>query len=156
MNQKKLISILLASLLIVTTSAFVWYVASERNRSLITNYEECAAAGYPILESYPEQCRIPDGKTFTRTTGTTSESITVSGTLVCLPHKDMDSPHTMECAIGIQTDDTTYYGITSDPYDSSLSEVRRKVEITGTLRADSRSQYNSSGIITVTSHTFVD
>ena len=32
----------------------------------ISNYEECAAAGYPIMESYPEQCATPDGRTFTR------------------------------------------------------------------------------------------
>jgi hypothetical protein len=32
----------------------------------ISNFEECAAAGYPIMESYPEQCRTPDGRTFVR------------------------------------------------------------------------------------------
>jgi hypothetical protein len=33
----------------------------------ITNYEECAAAGNPIMESYPEKCRDPvSGITFTR------------------------------------------------------------------------------------------
>jgi len=31
----------------------------------ITNFEECANAGYPIMESYPRQCRTPDGQTFT-------------------------------------------------------------------------------------------
>jgi eight-cysteine-cluster-containing protein len=30
----------------------------------ITTYAECAAAGYPILESYPSQCKTPDGRTF--------------------------------------------------------------------------------------------
>ena len=32
----------------------------------IDNFEECAAAGYPIAESYPEQCFTPDGRSFTR------------------------------------------------------------------------------------------
>lgn len=32
----------------------------------ITNYEECAAAGFPILETYPEQCKTLDGRTFVR------------------------------------------------------------------------------------------
>jgi hypothetical protein len=32
----------------------------------ITSFEECAAAGFPIMESYPEQCRTPDGKHFVR------------------------------------------------------------------------------------------
>jgi hypothetical protein len=29
------------------------------------NFEECEAAGYPILESYPRQCRVDDTLTFT-------------------------------------------------------------------------------------------
>jgi hypothetical protein len=32
----------------------------------IRNFEECAAAGYPVMESYPEQCRTPDGRLFVR------------------------------------------------------------------------------------------
>ncbi len=41
---------------------------SEKKQAcvLITNYEECVDAGYPVLESYPEQCKTPDGKTFVR------------------------------------------------------------------------------------------
>lgn len=30
----------------------------------ITNFLECARAGYPVLESYPRQCKTPDGRTF--------------------------------------------------------------------------------------------
>jgi hypothetical protein len=33
---------------------------------VITNFEECAAAGNPVMESYPEQCMTPDGRSFTR------------------------------------------------------------------------------------------
>lgn len=32
----------------------------------IDSFEDCAAAGYPIMESYPEQCATPDGRSFTR------------------------------------------------------------------------------------------
>ena len=32
--------------------------------STITNFEECIAAGNPAMESYPRQCRTPDGKHF--------------------------------------------------------------------------------------------
>lgn len=34
--------------------------------AVVTNFEECKNAGYPILESYPEQCRTPDGELFVR------------------------------------------------------------------------------------------
>jgi hypothetical protein len=30
----------------------------------IRNFEECVAAGYPVMESYPRQCRVPGGPTF--------------------------------------------------------------------------------------------
>ena len=32
--------------------------------SLITNFAECAKAGYPVMESYPRQCRVPGGELF--------------------------------------------------------------------------------------------
>lgn len=32
----------------------------------ISSFEECKAAGYPIMESYPEQCRTKGGKMFVR------------------------------------------------------------------------------------------
>lgn len=30
----------------------------------ITNFQECMDAGYPIMESYPRQCRTPEGQNF--------------------------------------------------------------------------------------------
>ena len=33
----------------------------------ISSFEECAAAGYPVMESYPERCTAPGVGTFTRT-----------------------------------------------------------------------------------------
>lgn len=32
----------------------------------INSFQSCADAGYPIMESYPEKCRTPDGLTFTK------------------------------------------------------------------------------------------
>jgi hypothetical protein len=31
---------------------------------VIGSFAECAAAGYPVMESYPRQCRVPGGQTF--------------------------------------------------------------------------------------------
>jgi hypothetical protein len=41
-------------------------VAPEPVVSTITTFEECKNAGYPIMESYPEQCRTPEGQNFVR------------------------------------------------------------------------------------------
>lgn len=45
-----------------------WRMSREDLRPIadINSFEECAAAGYPILETYPEQCKTPDGRTFTK------------------------------------------------------------------------------------------
>jgi hypothetical protein len=35
----------------------------------ITTFESCVAAGHPVLESQPRQCRTPDGRSFVETPG---------------------------------------------------------------------------------------
>ena len=35
----------------------------------ISSFEECIAKGYPVLESYPRQCKTPDGETFVEDIG---------------------------------------------------------------------------------------
>ena len=33
----------------------------------INNFDGCEKAGYPVMESYPRQCKTPDDRTFTET-----------------------------------------------------------------------------------------
>lgn len=35
----------------------------------VINFESCVARGYPVLESYPAQCRTPDGRVFLQEIG---------------------------------------------------------------------------------------
>lgn len=42
-----------------------------------TNFEECIAQGNPVMESYPRQCRTPDGKLFVENIGNVLEKIDV-------------------------------------------------------------------------------
>lgn len=65
-NQKILISIVV---LIILAILMFWAYKSQNNISdnqalSITNFEECKQAGYPIMESYPEQCRTTSGELF--------------------------------------------------------------------------------------------
>jgi hypothetical protein len=158
MNQKIAVSISVILVIITFIGTIIYTTVAMPTNKAIASYEECAAAGYPILDSYPEQCRAPGGKTYARKidNADTKTTTTITGTTVCLPHKNVDGPHTMECALGIKTDDGTYYSIGTDPYDVKLSETDRKVEVTGTLKTDNESKYNSRGTITVTSYTFRD
>lgn len=38
--------------------------ACDANQNQINSFEECAKARYPLMESYPRQCKTSDGKTF--------------------------------------------------------------------------------------------
>lgn len=61
------------------------------------------------METYPEQCRTPDGRSFTRVTPQDSPSdVTLTGTYTCLPKKDTGGPVTLECAFGLQKDGEYY------------------------------------------------
>ena len=37
---------------------------SKSDASTISNFQQCVDAGYPIMESYPEQCMTADGQVF--------------------------------------------------------------------------------------------
>lgn len=47
---------------------FSW-LSQQQRIARISSFEECAEAGFPILESYPPQCRTSDGKRFTQNIG---------------------------------------------------------------------------------------
>lgn len=64
--MKLIRSILVAVILIAVLAAGYYVLRSQMQKTTITTFEECAAAGYPVQESYPEICRTPDGQSFTR------------------------------------------------------------------------------------------
>ena len=40
-------------------------IGRKEDPLVVRSFEECAQAGYPIMESFPRQCRTPYGDTFT-------------------------------------------------------------------------------------------
>jgi len=59
--NKTLIALALVAVLIVVGLLIV-----QDNKKLeITSFEECVAAGNPVMLSYPPRCKTADGKTFT-------------------------------------------------------------------------------------------
>lgn len=48
----------------VTAGYYVFQ--SQSAKTDINNFDDCAAAGYPIQESYPARCVTPDGQSFTQ------------------------------------------------------------------------------------------
>jgi hypothetical protein len=54
-----LVLAIIAALLLLLSN-----MAKDQRVAAIDSYAECAAAGYPIMESYPTQCMTPDGRNF--------------------------------------------------------------------------------------------
>jgi hypothetical protein len=53
-------------LTVITLAILVTFVWCQIQSQLgaIVDFESCAAAGYAVSESYPRQCRAPDGRIF--------------------------------------------------------------------------------------------
>jgi Immunoglobulin-like domain of bacterial spore germination len=64
MNYKPLIGVVLA-LAVLGGGAWLVHV-STKSYANISSYDECVAAGYPVMETSPAQCSTPDGRTFTQ------------------------------------------------------------------------------------------
>ncbi len=56
--------ILGVGILVLFILLFALYLTDRGAMEKINNFEECADHGYPIMESYPRQCRTPDGRLF--------------------------------------------------------------------------------------------
>lgn len=62
MNMKKSLIVSIVALVVVGGGV---YLEQKSEENAIKTFEECAKL-YPVMESYPEQCRTPDGRTFVR------------------------------------------------------------------------------------------
>ena len=69
MSKKIFISWLIIFILGGVAIYLILFKPGEVPRPSINNFEECVSAGYPVLESYPRQCKTPDGKSFTEDIG---------------------------------------------------------------------------------------
>ncbi len=64
----KIVVIAQAVIIISLLSLFVYFTVTGTSfkKEEINSYEECVAAGNPVMDSYPEQCITKDKKSFTR------------------------------------------------------------------------------------------
>jgi hypothetical protein len=64
-NKPIIITVVATSFVILLAISSIYFLHNQKVKS-INSFAECAAAGYPIAESYPEQCFTPDGRGFTK------------------------------------------------------------------------------------------
>jgi hypothetical protein len=70
----------------------------------------------------------------------------VSGEIVCLPHKDREGPQTLECAYGLRADDNRHYGLQIEPFPYD-TKVGARVTVKGTLTTGNEGIYDIVGTI---------
>ena len=67
----------LAAIIFVAIGGAIWYFGQPKQESVAppaaTSFQECVDAGYPVAESYPRQCRTPDGRNFVEDIGNALE-----------------------------------------------------------------------------------
>lgn len=87
MQTLKILGLLLLAIVLAGAAAIVYEVGPRVGpmmQPVIMNFEECAAAGNPVMESYPRQCLTEDGRHFVEDIGVQPppESITSNGCAV--------------------------------------------------------------------------
>lgn len=63
MAKSRIFCVIAAAISLVVVIAVV-LAALQGAPELINSFEDCVSAGNPAMESYPPQCRAPDGRTF--------------------------------------------------------------------------------------------
>lgn len=118
----------------------------------INSFEGCVSAGFEIMKSDPEQCETPDQRIFKAT----RLRSTLTGTYICLPHRQNSGPQTEECAFGIKTENGNYALSTMllrSYFDYSTGD---KIEVVGyivpieELSSDFWQKYDVKGIMNLT------
>lgn len=61
-----LIFILIAAIVLAASAGGIYYFQKQQAIKKINSFDECAKAGYPIMESYSARCATPDGRSFTQ------------------------------------------------------------------------------------------
>jgi len=56
--------ILIPGVIVLLLLMWLLFPKNIQAPSPIMSFADCASAGYPVMESYPRQCRTPDGRTY--------------------------------------------------------------------------------------------
>jgi hypothetical protein len=73
MNNKTLSLIFVILAIVLVAFLFNQNAKKRADSVVVTDFASCAAAGNPIMESYPRQCRSKDGQLYTEYIGNVSD-----------------------------------------------------------------------------------
>ncbi|OGY43060.1 MAG: hypothetical protein A2729_03785 [Candidatus Buchananbacteria bacterium RIFCSPHIGHO2_01_FULL_39_14] len=81
--------------LIVIVSFLVFWYWPKSAYPVVTDFDSCLQAGYPIMESYPRQCQNPDGRKFIEDIGNELEKADLIRITNPRPNQTITSPLTI-------------------------------------------------------------
>lgn len=93
--NKKIIYWVIGIVIVLSAGVVVW-LNLQPPRVEVQSFEECAQAGYPVMESYPRQCKAPDGKTFVEDIGNELEKQDLIKVDNPRPNQTIESPLEIE------------------------------------------------------------
>ena len=92
MTIKKIIWIVL--LLIVITIA-AWFLAKDEKLVVTTSFVECVDQGGTVMETYPRQCKSPNGLLFVEDIGEALSKLDLIKAFKPVPNEEVESPLTI-------------------------------------------------------------
>jgi hypothetical protein len=84
--------IISVAILLVSVAAVYFFIFEKESEPDIASFEECVKAGYPVMESYPRQCKSSDGTNFTEDIGNELEKADLIKVSVPRPNQEISSP----------------------------------------------------------------
>lgn len=84
------------ALIIVAGAGYFVFQKLNTPPPVVTNFEECARAGYAVMESYPRQCTTKAGEHFTENVGNVLEKLDKIRLTTPLPNATITSPVTIK------------------------------------------------------------
>jgi hypothetical protein len=95
-NLQILITVIIAIIIII---AIIFAFGTKKtepngnhNLPSIASFDDCVNAGYPVMESYPRQCKVPDGQSFTEDIGNRLDKIDLIRLDNPQPNQQITSP----------------------------------------------------------------
>jgi peptidylprolyl isomerase len=94
--MKKTSIIIPIVIFVFIAAAVIWYFVRPAEAPVevksINSFEECVAAGNPVMESYPRQCRTEDGRLFVEDIGNELEKADLITIDNPRPNQEIESP----------------------------------------------------------------
>ncbi len=76
MKQGVIITVILILILIAIGGVLIFDIGRNGGDTEVKSFDDCVAAGYPVMESFPRQCAVPGGQSFTEIATSTAATTT--------------------------------------------------------------------------------